>query len=60
MGLPHSNPDELYFLTKYGHVVGEGKTEWPTARRKGLGGAEPDPRQLTEAQLEHATWITDR
>jgi hypothetical protein len=51
-GRPHRNADERYFLTPYGYAVGEGRTGWPTNRRKGAANAKPDPRQLTEAQLE--------
>jgi hypothetical protein len=51
-GRPHRNSDERYFLTRYGYSVAEGKAAWPTSRRKGEPNAKPDPRQLTEAQLE--------
>jgi hypothetical protein len=57
-GCPHKKREDLYFLTRYGFAVGEGKANWPTDRRKGPASAKPDPRQLTKVQLERATWIT--
>ena len=55
-----SGRSDLYFLTRYGYAIGEGKAEWPTDRRRGPASAKPDPRQLNEAQLRRATWITPR
>jgi hypothetical protein len=58
-GGEHRTPDHLYFLTKYGYSVGEGKAAKPTAHRHGARNAKPDIRQLTEEQIRLAPWLKD-
>jgi hypothetical protein len=56
-GADHNRSTDLYFLTKYGYAVGERKAVRPTVHRRGPRNAKPDVRQLTERQLQLATWL---
>jgi hypothetical protein len=50
-GREHRSPEDRYYLTRYGYVVGEGKVVWPTKHRHGPRRAPPDPRQLPAEDL---------
>ncbi len=56
-GQEHTSPDHLYFLTKYGHAVGERKVQRPKANRHDPRSTNPDIRQLTEEQRQIAPWL---
>jgi hypothetical protein len=55
-GEKHKSPDDLYFLTPYGYIVGERRVK-PKGNQHGPRNARPDIRQLSEEQERIAPWL---